>query len=94
MNDEITPFNRALFALNDAFNADPSAVEKLISHRVPCNEELADHATVQVGETANGFDVGAIGLINGVIEPATGKRIAAKFDDITGKLIGFVEYRP
>ena len=54
--------------LNEIAQADPEAMGKLIATRVPCNEALADHPTVQVralkGEPPA---VGVLGLLNGLV---------------------------
>ena len=94
----------AVDALNDAFRRDPVAVENLIRHRVGCNHQLAEHPTVQVRENAGiGGSVGAIysvsalGLLNGVLEPLTGQRVAIVVEDETpeapGKMLGFTVYK-
>lgn len=85
---------KAIDSLNDAFLRDPEAVRAVFAQpRVPCNEALADHPTVQVlfekGETF----VGIFGMLNGAIEPITGERIAGKYAD-NGDLIGFCKYVP
>jgi len=42
-----------------------------------------------------GFSVGALGLINGVVESATGRRVAVQWsDDAPSRMLGFVEYHP
>lgn len=83
----------AVAVLNEALVADPAAVYALLCNRVPCNETLAAHPTIQVGRVP-GMDhalyhVGMLGVLNGVIEAATGQRIAAKYDPL-GSLLGFV----
>lgn len=91
MNPDLSIY---LKVLNEAVAADGPAITALLSARVPCNEALAAHPTIQVREIVNEsrFEVGALGLINGLIEAATlGGRIAAQYDD-DDKLIGFVEY--
>lgn len=90
-----------LQTLNEAYEADASAVHSLICTRVPCNQTLADHPTIQVETNkvapTETFAVGMLGVINGVVERLTGKRVAAKFSepDETGrrKLVGFMEYK-
>jgi hypothetical protein len=42
------------------------AVQALVDHRVPCNRELADDPTVQVRKQDNWFEVGMLGLLNGM----------------------------
>ena len=60
-------------------------------HRGSCNAALRDHPTIQVGgEDDNHCVVGLLGIINGIIEPLTGERIAASWND--DKFIGFVKY--
>lgn len=89
--------------LNEAYDADPAAMHTLICQRVPCNQTLADHPTVQVASEpvakTEYFSVGMLGVINGICEPITGKRVAVKFsepDPTTkrSKILGFVEYSP
>jgi hypothetical protein len=78
-----------LDTLNEAIKADRDAVDMLCEHRVECNDELADHPTIQV--CGNPTVVGMIGIINGICERLTGKRVAADYDE-SGNLLGFVEY--
>ena len=52
--------------LNELIKQDPDAMSALISARVPCGELLADHPTVQVGETDTGYEVGLLGILNGL----------------------------
>jgi hypothetical protein len=60
----------------------------------------ADHPTIQVNVNSvtqpETFSVGMLGVINGVLERATGRRVAAKFSDDKQRpaLVGFVEYMP
>jgi hypothetical protein len=80
--------------LNELLEADSTAIEALIGHRVPCNESLAVHPTVQVAQDREGHTVGLLGILNGlvgVIEsgPKEGwGLITATFDD-AGKLTHF-----
>src|SRR5574343_430828 len=54
--------------LNEINALDPSVLPALIEYRVPCNRAMADHESVQVGETAHrdGFEVGMLGILNGI----------------------------
>lgn len=52
--------------LNEIIKQDPDAMSALIAARVPCSESLADHPTVQVGETDTGYKVGILGILNGL----------------------------
>jgi hypothetical protein len=57
----------ALAVLQQIFEMDPEAIAKMLAVRVPCNERLAGHSTVQVSEDAPGqFTVGVMGLLNGI----------------------------
>jgi hypothetical protein len=67
----------------------------LVCNRVPCNTALAAHPSIQVNTNSvtqpATFPVGMLGIINGILERATGRRIAAKFsDDKQPVLLGFV----
>lgn len=52
--------------LNRIHTKDPTVLPTLISFRVPCNEELAGDPTVQVGKSENGWNVGLLGILNGI----------------------------
>lgn len=52
--------------LTEIHRADPDALTALVSSRVPCNRALADHPTIQTGETDDGFEVGLVGILNGL----------------------------
>jgi len=58
--------NRIVNFLNELLEIDPAAVSALIAARVPCNQFLADHPTVQIGEERGEFRVGLLGLLNGL----------------------------
>ncbi len=75
---------RVVELLNGMLEMDRPAVGALIANRVPCNRELADHPTVQVGRQHGGFHVGLLGIVNGIcgIDDATGwGAITAVFDE-------------
>ena len=69
----------AIAVLNEINELDPVALLALMQFRAPCNQALANHATVQVGGTGCGYDVGILGIINGIfgISPSGWGRIAA-----------------
>lgn len=48
----VTP-DQVVRLLNAAFKADPKAVQAFFSVRVPCNQKLADHPTIQAGLAKN-----------------------------------------
>lgn len=66
--------------LNELVDADPDAVRALIVQRVPCNQALAHHPTCRVMDVASvegavdrnvgvvgvGYEVGFLGVLNGL----------------------------
>lgn len=52
--------------LNELLEIDRPAIAALIANRVPCNEELSMHPTVQAGAQHGGFNVGWLGILNGL----------------------------
>lgn len=87
--------DEAIELLNGIHAADPTVLQALIAHRVPCNEALVKHPTVQVGPSASGgWEVGLLGILNGLfgICPDGYGRIAAILKD--GKLMGFGVWVP
>jgi hypothetical protein len=95
----------ALAVLNAALALDGTAVRGLFHHRVPCNDALAEHHTVQVAsgpcaadarfsqsELAEGqHNVGVLGLINGIfgVDHESVGFIAAEYED-DGSISRFV----
>lgn len=89
--------NVVVTTLNEALLADYGAISQLFSHRFLCNEDLADHPTIQVAENDSGeTTVGSLGLINGIVERLTGRRVAAVYEEVMGhdKLVAFQVYVP
>ena len=52
--------------LNELLQIDRCAMGALVSNRVPCNEAMADHESVQVLGVNGGHIVGMLGIINGM----------------------------
>lgn len=62
----IRPWTDPLIAfLNELAKIDPRALRRLIDQRVPCNEALADHPSVQVDANDVPARVGLLGILNG-----------------------------
>jgi hypothetical protein len=91
--------NQLIDFLNELIAIDPDAVNALINARVPCNETMAHHPTVQVGLGEN-FDsphkylVGFLGVLNGFAGayddgPRAGCGFIAAIYSEDDKLIGF-----
>jgi hypothetical protein len=76
---------KACAILNEALQADPEAIKALLNIRVPCNQALAEHPTIQVrGYDARGKlcppSIGVLGLINGISDDPN-YVIAMEIDD-------------
>lgn len=56
----------AIQVLNEAMTCDNNAIGSMIDIRVPCNQDLAKHTTVQVARYGDGWRVGILGIINGM----------------------------
>ena len=52
--------------LNDLVELDKSAINALVNHRVPCNESLDKHPTVQAFGPDNNVTIGMLGILNGL----------------------------
>lgn len=83
--------------LNELNRVDPDAVASLMRARVPCNEALATHPTVQVGRGAarepQCYEVGILGVLNGYCG-VYGSGVRAGWGPITAIVdedTGFVE---
>lgn len=89
-------------AMNNAFKADPSAFYALLCNRVPCNKDLAEDPFMVVERSVvlegERFNVGALGIINGVLEANGLPAVAAMWEKgeegSPNKLDGFCEYQP
>ncbi len=84
--------------LNELVSVDKEAMERLIETRVRCNDQMAEHPTVQVVKGGDGNTmVGLLGILNGLVgtqsdesnKPGWGF-IAASYDDADGKLVRFI----
>lgn len=52
--------------LNKLLELDRPAIAALLANRVPCNEALANHPSVQVNAQHGGYNVGMFGILNGL----------------------------
>lgn len=75
--------------LNDFIRIDEPAVRAIMNYRVPCNDTMANHPTIQVNAK---HEVGMLGLLNGVIgvDQKGWGYLAMEIDD-DGKILKFVE---
>jgi hypothetical protein len=58
--------DRIVEFLNQLLQYDRAAIASLVANRVPCNKALANHPTVQAGFHNGAFNVGLLGLLNGL----------------------------
>ena len=74
------PVDNAIRVLNEALEADPGAVRRLMNMETDCNQAMADHPSIQVGAydkdtgdpTIGGpYWVRPLGLINGLFGTAS-----------------------
>lgn len=88
MNQTIS-IDDAISYLNDILSIDRPAIAALIANRVPCNEQLAEHPTVQVQPQHGGFHVGLLGILNGMfgVDNLSHGPITVVFED--GNLLRF-----
>jgi len=72
--------------LNDMLASDAQATNNLFNYRVKCNQELAEHPTVQV---KSNYTVGLIGVINGLLGEGGEPLICVTTDDATDDIVEF-----
>ena len=77
--------------LNEALEKDPKAIREIFNVVATCNEHTADHPSIQVRKYYGTFLLTPLGLINGLVEPLTGQKVMATWQD--GKLIKFNVYK-
>lgn len=58
--------NDVIDLLNEMLRIDRKAITTLINNRVPCNEILVNHKTIQVDNSTDIPQVGILGLLNGL----------------------------
>jgi hypothetical protein len=80
--------------LNELLELDRPAIAALINNRVPCNQAMADHPTVQIGAEHGGFNVGMLGLLNGLcgVRENLYGLIYAIFDGEQGKFQNLIRF--
>jgi len=62
IKESVTP-QEVVDLLNNALELDWEAIKVLLSYRVPCNEELQEHPTIQIrGDNS----VSVLGILNGI----------------------------
>lgn len=79
--------------MNGLLAVDQEAISNLVLQRVQCNEQLADHETVQCGVSGDTFNVGFLGVINGLfgVDDNGFGFVVAVIED--GKIVRFLDNR-
>jgi hypothetical protein len=72
--DQVELAQHLVKCLNEYFQIDPEAIKALFAHRVPVNEAMADHPTVQVRVDTEAT-MSILGLLNGVIGTIPGTEV-------------------
>jgi hypothetical protein len=78
--------------LNEIHSIDPTVLAALIDYRVPCNDAVAQHKTVQVVDDGRHHWVGLLGILNGLLGvdgDGRGPLRAIYTDSPENKLVGF-----
>jgi hypothetical protein len=90
LKKNITPKN-VCNLLNEMLELDYKSTKKLVEYRVPCNEKIADHPTIQVQKfkTDKFPKVGLIGVINGMFGTRKDGMGAICYEIDLGKIIRF-----
>jgi len=87
---KVSPSQTVIF-LNELLKIDPEAIQGVFDSRVPCNDKIAHHPSVQV-MTKNGRTVvGMLGILNGLFgkDKDGGAQIIAEYGSADGKLKAF-----
>lgn len=94
MDEKQVTLTHALSVLNRIHALDPTVMPALIGYRVPCNDALAADPTVQVGSSGEKYEVGLLGILNGLfgVDENDWGFIYARFDK-DKNLIEFTDKR-
>lgn len=102
---ELVTLEELIQFLNEIVALDPVAMRDLVDARVPCNEAISKHPTVQVSARADFYQFGLLGVLNGLFGVASDGygAIAAVYDAtdskieegllVKGRLLGFKRIR-
>jgi hypothetical protein len=73
-----------LDCLNEALKQDHKAVQKILEYRIPCSKDIADNKDIVVQENKESkiFTLGALGIINGMLNAADLPKICVCWDDM------------
>ena len=74
--------------LNSLVHADPDCMHNLTEQRVPCNQAVVEHPTVQVWSHDGKDLLGLLGVLNGIVA-SEDELIEGVYDDETTLLKSF-----
>lgn len=94
MNKQEEIIETVIRVLSEALAADSHALNDLLSNRVTCNMNMANHPHIVTSKVGITPSLSTFGLINGIISALTGSRIAMVIPDDHGSPIGFTQYVP
>ncbi len=76
--------------LNELSTKDPEALLKLMENRVPCNDEIVNHPTIQTAKTKTEYGVlhtvGMVGLLNALF-PVYNDEELTNFGQISAQMV-------
>lgn len=89
--------------LNELLKSDPEAIQRLILHRVECEQATADRLPLFVKTTCDEstvdehgnpvpvHSIGIIGLLNGILKESGLNLVAGRYGEDRRSVVGFVE---
>ncbi len=82
-----------LSIMQEAFEKDPEAIEKLVEFRVPCNKKIEDESRLipYAEKDDDSLQLGMLGVINGILDSLASRRLIASYTD-DNKLLGFTSF--
>lgn len=90
--EEMVTVDDVIALLNKLLELDRPAMAALLANRVPCNESLANHSTVQATAQHGGYHVGMFEVLNGLFKKLEKAKMRYVFDD--GFLVRFERTPP
>ena len=91
-----TAIDDILRVMNEALDADPEAITKLVEKRVECNQKLVEHPTIRCAKSHpfQSHTIGLMGILNGIAgegQPGFGPICASVSE---GRIVGFMRTPP
>lgn len=98
--DKLIVAKHVIKFLNEAFEADPVAIHAMICHKMPCNDKLKNHPSIQVDLSSVTdtpyYNVNFMGILNGILDPLINDFVQIKWEEVEDegrfKIVGFELY--